>query len=125
MVLKEIPNVAMLWSMDAATMIRTARHRAGLTLRELGERAQTSHSTLSAYESGRTTPNVDTLDRVLRAAGFAAEVTLQPRVGTGHEEREARGRELVDVLELAAMFPARHERTLTFPRFGRRPDRAA
>ncbi|MET0909998.1 MAG: helix-turn-helix transcriptional regulator [Ilumatobacteraceae bacterium] len=109
--------------MDAASMIRTARRRAGLTLRELGERAQTSHSTLSAYESGRTIPNVDTLDRVLRAAGFAADVSLQHRVGTGRDGRIARGRELMEVLELAEMFPARHEPTLTFPKFGRRADR--
>ena len=110
--------------MDAALTIRTARERAGLTLRELGERAQTSHSTLSAYESGRTTPNVDTLDRVLRAAGFAADVSLQPRIGTGRDERVARGQELMDVLTLAEMFPARHASTLRFPRFGARSSRA-
>lgn len=90
-----------------------------MTLRQLGARAHTSHSTLSAYESGRTIPNVDTLDRVLRAAGFAADVTLQPRVGAGREERVARGQELFDVLALAEMFPARHDATLTFPKFGR------
>jgi transcriptional regulator with XRE-family HTH domain len=111
--------------MDAAVMIRAARLRAGLTLRELGERAQTSHSTLSAYESGRTTPNVDTLDRVLRAAGFAADVTLHPRVGTGRDERVARGQELMDVLALAEMFPARHAPALDSPRFGTRVGRAA
>ena len=105
--------------MDAGLMIRTARLRAGLTLRELAERAATSHSTLSAYESGRTTPNVDTLDRVLRAAGFAADLTLQQRVGTGRDERVARGQELVDVLALAEMFPAHHASSLAFPRFGR------
>ena len=103
--------------MYAADVIKTARSRAGLTLRELGERAQTSHSTLSAYESGRTTPNVDTLDRVLRAAGFAADVDLQPRIGGGRDERVARGQELIDVLALAEMFPARHDRALAFPRF--------
>ena len=103
--------------MDAGDLIRTARSRAGLTLRELGERAQTSHSTLSAYESGRTTPNVDTLDRVLRAAGFALDVELQPRIGTGRDERVARGQELIEVLALAEMFPARHDRALSFPRF--------
>ncbi len=106
--------------MDAGDLIRTARERAGLTLRELGERAGTSHSTLSAYESGRTTPNVDTLDRVLRAAGFAADVDLQHRVGSGRAERVARGQELIDVLALAEMFPARHGASLTFPKFGRR-----
>lgn len=105
--------------MDAGLMIRTARLRAKMTLRELGERAQTSHSTLSAYESGRSTPNVDTLDRVLRAAGFAADVDLQARIGTGRAEREARGQELMDVLALAEMFPARHDETLRFPKFGR------
>ena len=103
--------------MDAGDLVKTARSRAGLTLRELGERAQTSHSTLSAYESGRTTPNVDTLDRVLRAAGFAADVDLQPRIGSGRDDRVARGQELIDVLALAEMFPARHARTLAFPRF--------
>ena len=103
--------------MYAADVIKTARSRAGLTLRELGERAQTSHSTLSAYESGRTTPNVDTLDRVLRAAGFAADVDLQPRIGGGRDEQVARGQELIDVLALAEMFPASHDQALAFPRF--------
>lgn len=106
-------------------MIRTARQRAGLTLRELGDRAQTSHSTLSAYEMGRTTPSVDTLDRILRAAGFTADVTLQQRIGTGRDERVARGQELIDVLELAAMFPARHAPRLTIPAFGHRVRGAA
>ncbi len=90
-----------------------------MTLRELGDRARTSHSTLSAYESGRTTPTVDTLDRVLRAAGFDAEVVLSVRVGAGRSERIARGQELLDVLDLAERFPARHEPALRFPRFGR------
>ena len=99
-------------------MIRTARTWSGMTLRELAALAQTSHSTLSAYESGRTTPNVDTLDRVLRAAGFDADVTLSKRVGTGRVERVARGQELMDVLQLAEMFPARHASRLMYPRFG-------
>ena len=97
---------------DAGTLIRTARSRAGLTLRALGERAGTSHSTLAAYESGRTIPTVNTLDRILGAAGFATDVTLEPRI-----ERVDRGRELLEVLELAAEFPARHAKRLAFPRF--------
>ena len=99
--------------MDAAVLIRTARQRADLTLRALGELAGTSHSTLAAYESGRTTPTVGTLDRILRAAGFATDVTLAPRI-----DRAERGRELVEVLELAAEFPARHTAHLEFPKFG-------
>jgi transcriptional regulator with XRE-family HTH domain len=102
---------------DAATTLRRARTRAGLTLRALAARAGTSDATLSAYETGAKVPRVDTLDRILRAAGFAAAVDLAPRPG-GDDDRVAKGAELVDVLLLAEQFPARHSRTLRFPVFG-------
>jgi transcriptional regulator with XRE-family HTH domain len=102
--------------MDAAATLRTARRRAGLSLRELATRAGTSHATLSAYEQGHKAPSVATFARVLRAAGFDAAVTLDPAVG-GSDPRD-RGRELKEALELAAMFPARHHRSLRYPRFG-------
>jgi transcriptional regulator with XRE-family HTH domain len=103
---------------DAARLIRTARRRAGLSLRELAQRAATSHSTIAAYEQGRKVPNVDTLDRLLGACGFRVDVALTARPPEVAADPAARGRELVEVLELAAMFPARHERTLDAPRFG-------
>lgn len=102
--------------MKAATLIHQVRSRSGLSLRDLARRAGTSHSTLSAYENGRKVPTVETLDRIVRAAGFVAGVDLEPDVGG--PDRAARGRELVEVLELAAMFPARHAPTLEAPRFG-------
>jgi transcriptional regulator with XRE-family HTH domain len=102
--------------MSAATTLRAARRRAGLSLRALAERAGTSHATLAAYEAGVKVPRVDTLTRILRAAGFALDLELAPRIEDG--DPAARGRELVEVLELAAQFPARHERTLRYPRFG-------
>lgn len=105
--------------MDAARLIGDARRMAGLTLRALAERAGTSHSTLVAYEHGRKVPNVATLDRILRAAGYAADVTLSRRIDDG--DRSAHGRELIEVLELAAMFPAQHSPTITYPRFGTAP----
>lgn len=108
-----------MWHMDAAVTVRTARHRAGLSLRQLARRAGTSHSTLAAYESGRTTPSVSTLDRIVRAAGFELATELRPRVG--NLDPAARGAELVEVLELAALFPARHAATLNSPRFGPSP----
>jgi len=104
---------------DAGRLIRSARQQAGLTLRELAVQAGTSHSTLAAYEAGRVAPNSDTLDRVLRAAGFAVDVELCRRVDGPDGDRSARGRELIEVLELAAMFPARHEPTLQAPVFAR------
>jgi len=107
--------------MDARRLLQLARHEAGLTLRQLGKRAGTSHSTLAAYESGRKTPNVATLNRVLRAAGFAADVHLQKRHTTSPATSTplARGDELVAVLELAAVFPARHAKSLKAPIFRR------
>jgi transcriptional regulator with XRE-family HTH domain len=101
---------------NASAELRSARLRAGLTLRELARRAGTSHATLAAYEHGRKTPTVATFDRIVRAAGFQPGVELTKCVG-GADPAD-RGRELVQVLELAARFPARHNRTLRFPRFG-------
>jgi transcriptional regulator with XRE-family HTH domain len=101
---------------DAPSILRRARLRAGLSLRELAARADTSHSALAAYEAARVTPNVDTFDRVLSAAGFTVSLSLTPRVAAD----DARGQELVDALVLAEQFPARHRRSLEFPAFGRR-----
>jgi transcriptional regulator with XRE-family HTH domain len=105
--------------MDAAAMLRRVRERSGLTLRALAQRAETSHSTLSAYESGRKVPTVETLDRIVRAAGYELGVELIPAVGGA--DRAARGRELAAVLHLAEQFPARHAATLEFPVFPRAP----
>ena len=104
--------------MEAATTLRLARDRAGLSLRELAGRAGTSHSTLSAYEAGDKVPGVDTLVRIVRAAGFALDLDLAPMAGGS--DRKARGRELVEALNLAAEFPARHARRLAYPPFGSR-----
>jgi transcriptional regulator with XRE-family HTH domain len=105
-----------IWPVTAATTLRAVRHRAGLSLRQLAAAAGTSHSTLSAYESGRKAPSVETFDRIVRAAGFTPSVEIAPSVG-GPEPGD-RGRELLEVLRLADRFPARHSPTLDFPRFG-------
>lgn len=97
-------------------MLRTARERAGLSLRALALRANTSHSALAAYEAGRTVPSTETFERILRAAGFAIDVELHRRAESGDL---ARGAELAAVLELAGAFPARHEPALGYPVFGR------
>lgn len=106
--------------MRTAGIVRRARREAGLSLRGLAERAGTSHATLSDYEHGRRVPRVDTLERLLRAAGFAPDIELERRADAGGQ-REAKGRELEEALELAAAFPARHDRELTAPVFPRTP----
>lgn len=103
--------------MDIPDLIVGARQSAGLSLRELAMRAGTSHSTLSAYETGRVAPSVATLERVLDAAGLAIEIDTVRRIRrTEHLERAD---ELKMVLDLAEMFPARFAETLDAPRFGR------
>jgi len=101
-----------------ARTLRRAREAAGLSLRALAQRAGTSHSTLLAYEQGTKTPSVLTFLRILDACGFAVDFELSKRI----RERDGidRGRELEDVLELAAQFPARHAKTLRFPKIARR-----
>lgn len=102
---------------EAPALLRSVRRRADLGLRELARRAGTSHATLHAYESGAVQPRVDTVQRIATAAGFTVDVVLTARPDRG--EREARGRELLDVLALAGEFPARHHATLRAPVFGR------
>jgi transcriptional regulator with XRE-family HTH domain len=106
--------------MNAARTLRRARRDAGLSLRALAERAGTSHATLAAYEAGRAVPRVDTLDRILRAAGYAADIDVSLRPDATGAQRRAKGEELLQALELAAMFPARHSRRLRFPGLPRR-----
>ena len=60
------------------TIIEQARRRAGLTQLELSERAATSRPTLSAYESGRKSPTLDTAERILRVAGFEIAIDRVP-----------------------------------------------
>jgi len=100
----------------AARTISEIRRRSGLGLRELARRAGTSHATVHAYEHGAKDPRVDTVARLAVAAGYDLEIALAVRPDAA-DAREARGRELVDVLELAAVFPARHARRLRAPVF--------
>ena len=99
----------------AGSLIDRARRLAGLSQRALGARAGTSHATVSAYENGRKDPGTATVERLVGAAGFDLDVTLRPRPAPLDE----RASELLEVLDLAARFPARHEPALTAPVFGR------
>jgi len=87
-------------------LLREARRRSGLTIRQLARRAHTSHSAVAAYESGAKSPNSATLRRLIQACGFEVEPRLRPL--TPFENRLQRGRDLVDVLDLAGEFPSEH-----------------
>lgn len=106
--------------MDPAVAIRDARRHAGLSQAALAERAGTSQTAVSAYESGRKQPSVATLGRLLAAAG--RRLTVAPAPTAAREPTPAQlarsGRALVAVLGLAEALPVRHASHLRYPPLG-------
>jgi transcriptional regulator with XRE-family HTH domain len=99
--------------MDAATLLVSVRRRAGLSQRELARRARTSAAAVCLYERGERVPRVDTLERLVAAAGAALSVDAHiPDIDV-----RARGEDLVAVLDLADQLPQRHSPRLEFPPF--------
>lgn len=64
--------------MDAAVLLRRARVDAGLSQAALAARAGTSQPAVSRYESGASSPSVETLDRLLSAMGARLELAVVP-----------------------------------------------
>lgn len=96
-------------------IVRQIRNRRSLSLRELGALATTSHSTLSAYEHGRISPSLETVDRIVRVANLDMTITLTTRIRASNNL--PRGEELAQVLLLAAEFPSNPSATITTRRF--------
>jgi transcriptional regulator with XRE-family HTH domain len=69
--------------METAGLILGARRAAGLTQIALAQRAGTAQPAVAAYESGARTPNIATLERLLRACDHDVEVLARPRVRRG------------------------------------------
>jgi transcriptional regulator with XRE-family HTH domain len=66
-----------------AAVLRDARHRAGLTQRELARRARTVQSVVARIELGTASPTWHTLTRLLAAAGFDLDTQLAVRPVAG------------------------------------------
>jgi transcriptional regulator with XRE-family HTH domain len=64
--------------MTGASLITEARKRAGLTQVELAARLRTHQSVIARWETGRTGPDFDTVQRAVRAAGFELGMTMTP-----------------------------------------------
>ena len=67
--------------MKASTILREARRSAGLTQRELADRAGVPQPALSRIERGHASPRFDTLDRLLRGCGKELELVERPGLG--------------------------------------------
>lgn len=93
-------------------MLTEAREAAGLSKAALAARAHTSRSTLSAYEHGRVSPTLATVERILAAAGH--RLTPSP-ILSWHETAVGRGRSAW-VPDRLPDLPAREAlRTLAMP----------
>lgn len=77
-------------SADGGDLLRRARQARGLTQGQLAERAGTSQEQVSRWESGRRSPTVETLARLLAVLGFE----LTAREVPPPESSAARGTEL-------------------------------
>lgn len=100
--------------MNAAALIKTAREKSGLSKRELARRAGTSPAAIVKYESGQTSPSVDTLNRILNVAGWEVEVHLAS-VSKELVERGEMMADLLSIVDLVEIRPA--DPYLKFPRF--------
>lgn len=105
--------------MESAALIGAARRRAGLTQAELARRAGTSQPVVSAYERGHRQPEIDTLARLVEAAGMRLRLVVDAGSDGVPPARsnEERAQRLVDVLGLADAIPHRpRPRRLDAPR---------
>ncbi len=76
-----------------------ARRRAGLSQVVLATRAHTSQAAVSAYESGRRSPSVETLTRLLNSAGF--ELRMRLAEPDTHDAARLASEKFIDPRELA------------------------
>ena len=64
--------------MAGSNVLERARRGAGLSQQELADRARTSRTAVSAYEHGRKSPSLATVERLLEASGY--ELDVRPRL---------------------------------------------
>src|SRR5436190_58614 len=64
----------------AAELLREARGQSGQTQGELASAAGSYQSVVGRIEAGTTSPSVDTLVRLVKAAGFNLKLTLDPAI---------------------------------------------
>jgi len=67
----------------AASLLRQARTRAGLSQRAIARRAGTAQSVVARIETGQTSPTWESLGRLLDAANVDMSAQLEPRVVVG------------------------------------------
>jgi transcriptional regulator with XRE-family HTH domain len=67
------------YDISAAPIVRFVREHAGLSQRALAERAETTQAVVARIESGDTNPSVESLRRLVEAAGYELRLTVVER----------------------------------------------
>ncbi len=70
-------------SVSAASLLREARRRAGLSQAELARRAGITQSVVSAYETSSREPSLPTLSKLVRASGGHLDIKVRVPRGLG------------------------------------------
>jgi len=68
--------------------LTNARRHAGLSQRALARKAGVPHSTVARIELGRLSPRADTLERLIRTAGWT--LATEPALGVGVDRSQIR-----------------------------------
>ena len=76
-------------AMIGGELVREGRKRAGLTQRQLADRAGTTQSAIARLEAGRSTPSLETVERLLRLCGLQLIVELAPYDDSDIRQAEA------------------------------------
>ena len=98
--------------MAGADLLERVRRAAGLSQDELARRAGTSRTAVSAYEHGRKSPSLATVDRLVASAGY--ELDAHPRIEFV-AFADHRGREFLVPTELPQLPPRQALATVTLP----------
>ena len=79
----------MLTAMKVGTLLESAKNSAGLSIRQLAHRADVAGSTITRIQAGAVDPSIETVERILEAAGFEVHLVAirrgtpqRPQLGT-------------------------------------------
>lgn len=67
------------WSVPVWSLVREARHRAGITVEELADRLSVPVTVIQQYERAQRVPDVPRLYELAAACGLDLRLTLAPR----------------------------------------------
>jgi transcriptional regulator with XRE-family HTH domain len=94
--------------MKGGSIVREARRMAGLTQARLARRLGTTQSVVARWESGRVSPTLETLTRIVQACGLTLSISLRPvddhDLGLALESHSLTADQRVDQLTNAVRF---------------------